>query len=571
MGFGFKKDQRDLDAAAVSAFADASRRGNTEVGNVNGFSQNSRAYLMAVIAYLGIVLFGYDTGLGGGVLKLPSFIRDFGIHGNALYVANLSANIVSILQGGAFFGALGAAPVSNWIGRKWALMIFCWIFVLGGVLQVAGLTLSFLYAGRFFAGLGVGGLSSICPTYVGELAPRNIRANITGLFQVLVVIGVALSYWINYGVSFMDGKSSKQWRISVGFQLVPVGLMICLLPFIKESPRWLASKGRNSEALANLAWVRKRGIDSELVQLELAEIVAAVEEDKAATAGTKWSHEITRRGNPKRFFIAIVIFILQQWSGQNSINYYAPTIFNAIGIQGTSASLLASGVYGLVKIVATTAFVLFGIERAGRKKFMTFGAFWMGAFLFMIGAVFITHVPNPKALSPSGASIAMAVLIYLFVIPYCFSWGVMCWVICAEIFNTRSRAYGLAVASASQWLNNFAVSRATPVMVVKLPHGKVFFFFASVNVLSLIFALWMPETSKHSLEAMDVLFGATTLEEREAEIAAKAQRIENNVEGGSIGGGSIETEVEKYGHSEHFDNSALKEQRVANDNFGSNV
>ncbi len=67
-------------------------------------------------------------------------------------------------------------------------------------------------------------------------------------------------------------------------------------------------------------------------------------------------------------------------------------------------------------------------------------ALWMGIFLFLIGAVFITHVPNPKATSPSGASIAMAVLIYLFVIPYCFSWGVMCWVICAEIFNTRSRA-----------------------------------------------------------------------------------------------------------------------------------
>ncbi len=325
---------------------------------------------MAVIAYLGIVLFGYDTGLGGGVLKLPSFIRDFKITGNDTEVANLSANIVSILQGGAFFGALGAAPVSNGIGRKWSLMIFCWIFVLGGVLQVAGLHISYLYAGRFFAGLGVGGLSSICPTYVAELAPRNIRGQITGLFQVLVVIGVALSYWINYGVSFMDGKSSKQWRISVGFQLVPAGLMIILLPFVKESPRWLASKGRNQEALNNLAWVRKRGTDSELVQLELAEIVAAVEEDKIATQGTKWSNELTRKGNPERFFIAIVIFVLQQWSGQNSINYYAPTIFNSIGIKGTSASLLASGVYGLVKIVATTAFVAFGIERASRKKFM---------------------------------------------------------------------------------------------------------------------------------------------------------------------------------------------------------
>jgi hypothetical protein len=118
----------------------------------------------------------------------------------------------------------------------------------------------------------------------------------------------------------------------------------------------------------------------------------------------------------------------------------SPTIFNAIGIHGTSASLLASGVYGLVKIVATTAFVLFGIERAGRKKFMAYGAAGMGGFLFILAAVFITHVPDPKALTPSGASIAMAVLIYLFVIPYCFSWGVMCWVISAEMFNTRSRA-----------------------------------------------------------------------------------------------------------------------------------
>jgi hypothetical protein len=81
--------------------------------------------------------------------------------------------------------------------------------------------------------------------------------------------------------------------------------------------RWLASKGRNAEALKNLAWVRKRDVDSELVQIELAEVVAAIEEDKAATAGAKWSYEITRRGNPKRFFIAVVIFILQQWSGQN--------------------------------------------------------------------------------------------------------------------------------------------------------------------------------------------------------------------------------------------------------------
>lgn len=222
--------------------------------------------------------------------------------------------------------------------------------------------------------------------------------------------------------------------------------MSIIIPFIKESPRWLASKHRNADALKSLAWIRKRSEDSPLVQMELAEIVAAVEEDEAAMAGRSWTAEVRKRGNPARFFIAFVMFVCQQWSGQNSINYYAPTIFNSIGIQGTKAGLLASGVYGLVKIVATAAFILFGIERFGRKKWFAYGGFAMGLLLLLIGAVFHTHIPNAKATSPSGASIGMAVLIYLFVIPYCFSWGPMCWVYCSEIFTTRNRAYGLAVA-----------------------------------------------------------------------------------------------------------------------------
>lgn len=161
------------------------------------------------------------------------------------------------------------------------------------------------------------------------------------------------------------------------------------------------------------------------MQMELAEIVAAVEEDEAAVAGRSWKSEVTARGNPARFFIAFVMFTCQQWSGQNSINYYAPTIFQSIGITGTTTGLLASGVYGLVKIVATTVFILVGVERAGRKKWFTYGALSMGILLFMIGAVFATHIPDPKATSPSGASIGMAFLIYIFVIPYCGSWGPM--------------------------------------------------------------------------------------------------------------------------------------------------
>jgi hypothetical protein len=101
-------------------------------------------------------------------------------------------------------------------------------------------------------------------------------------------------------------------------QLVPVGIMFFILPFIKESPRWLASKGRNAEGLKNLAWVRLRPEDDYRVQGEYAEIVAAVDAEKEATAGVSWYKELTVKGKPIRFFIAITMFICQQWSGQNS-------------------------------------------------------------------------------------------------------------------------------------------------------------------------------------------------------------------------------------------------------------
>jgi hypothetical protein len=114
------------------------------------------------------------------------------------------------------------------------------------------------------------------------------------------------------------GPVTNAWRIPVAMQLVFVGLMMLIIPFIKESPRWLASKGRNAEALKNLAWVRLRPEDDYRVQAELAEIVAAVDAEKEAMAGASWTKEVTKKGKPKRFIIAIVMFICQQWSGQNS-------------------------------------------------------------------------------------------------------------------------------------------------------------------------------------------------------------------------------------------------------------
>jgi hypothetical protein len=141
---------------------------------------------------------------------------------------------------------------------------------------------------------------------------------------------------------------AKQWRVPIGFQLVPVGLMVLLLPVLKESPRWLATKHRDEEALVNLAWIRKTSVDDPDTQLEFVEIQAAIREEEDKTAGASW-REVFAKGNRVRFIMAFVIFTLQQWSGQNSISYYAPIIFNAIGFKGSHTTLLASGIYGIVK------------------------------------------------------------------------------------------------------------------------------------------------------------------------------------------------------------------------------
>ncbi|KAL7410405.1 putative high-affinity glucose transporter of the major facilitator superfamily [Mrakia frigida] len=492
-------------------------------------SQNSRVYLLTLIAYMGIFLFGYDTGVAGGLVNTKPFTDDFGYTNKSLKErTDIASNVVSFLQVGAFFGALTAAPITQRIGRKYALFVGSFIFLVGSIAQTCAKNrIAAMYAGRVIAGFGVGIMSTVCPTYVSEMAPKQVRGRITGLFQIVVVVGVAAAYWLEYVISVTPTKnSSASWQIPIGFQCVPCVIMLVLLPLIKESPRWLISKDRRTEGLANLAWARKRGIEDPRVLEEFAEMCAAHQEEHDTTAGTSWK-ECLAPGMKVRFFIAFGAFFLQQWAGQNSISYYAPQIFSSIGLKGNSVGLLASGIYGVVKIVATSIFIFVGIEKIGRKKALGFGGAGMSLFLFIIGAIFLTHKPDPKAASPSPASMAMAAMIYCFVIPYCFSWGPVPWVYCSEIFPMRLRHYGMAVAASTQWAFNFTMSKITPYLINGLPNGKIFILFACINVLSSAFGFWLPETRGLSIEEMDILFGSTTQDARDRYVAAQHKEQEH--------------------------------------------
>ncbi|KAJ7148559.1 general substrate transporter [Mycena crocata] len=503
--------------------------------------KNVRVYWLAFVVYWGIILFGYDTGIAGGVVSAPVFLAQFDLlnpDGTINKPRNdaISSNVVSVLQAGAFFGALGSAPMSARIGRRFTLLAFSVIFVVGAILTtVAGAGhkgLAEIYAGRVITGLGIGGISAVSPAFVSECSPKEVRGRITGLFQVFVAIGVMMSYWVNYGIGIHIKPGPKVWQIPFGIQLIPAGIMCLGLLTVKESPRWLASVGRVEEAIRNLAYLRKEPESSEGVIHEMAEIEAAIQEEREARQGLGVREAFLGKGNWPRFLIAFVIFLLQQWSGQNSVNYYSPQIFASIGYSGRKNSLLATGIYGVVKVVATSLFVFFGVEWLGRKASLFISAMGMGTGFFIIGAILKTHPPpatsaNSIVTDPSPASKGMAAMLYIYVCFYSMGWGPLPWVYCSDIFPTRTRHYGMALASASQWLWNFTLTKTTPQMVTALGY-KIFLMFGTINIAGMgTFSLLIPETKGRSLEDMDVIFGAVTQEQRDAGIAKQERALEH--------------------------------------------
>jgi len=490
---------------------------------VNAFFKNRRVYLLTTVAYMGSFLFGYDTGVMGSVLALDSFKSDFGLPTDSTGFsssknAEISSNVVSLLTAGCFFGAIAASFLNERFGRRYSLMFFAAIFLVGAAVQTgAHHAIGTIYGGRVIAGLGIGGMSAITPVFVSENAPAKVRGKITGLFQEFLVLGVCVSYWLDYGVAKHIAPSTRQWRIPIAIQLVPGGVMLVGLFFLKESPRWLAKNDRHDEALASLAHTRCVPIDDPEVLQELAEIRASVEEEFLATEGLTWK-ECLKPNVRGRFAVAMGIMFWQQFSGTNSIGYYAPQIFESIGIASSSSSIFATGVYGTVKVVATGVFLLIGIEKIGRKIPLIGGAFFMMTCMIIIGVLLKTHPPNPDAGSVSSASIAMAAFIYLYVIGYSASWGPVPWVYIPEIFPNRLRAYGTGLAATTQWLFNFIITKITPAAINNIG-WKTFIMFACFCFAMGIFVFFfIRETKGLSLEEIDVLFGAVDAEQRRRDI-----------------------------------------------------
>jgi sugar porter (SP) family MFS transporter len=460
-----------------------------------------RVIITTCIACSGGLVWGYNTGVVSGVLSMETFHSHFNTSQKS---SALLANSVSLLQAGGFFGALLISYVCQNLGRRKPMIVAGVVFLVGSGMELAGTGgIPLFYGGRVVSGLGIGGLTMVVPTYVTEVAPKRIRGFLMGLWQFWIVTGATIAYWVDYAVE-LHVSSSVQWQIPLAIQMVPAIMLIMGALILKESPRWLSKQGQHSQALLNLAHMRGLSPGAFSVQVEYREIYESILHEQEISGGATYK-ELLLPGNRKRVLLGFFVMMAQQFSGTNAIGYYAPQIFKAVGVRTISNGLFATGIYGIVKMVMTMLLCVFAVERIGRRRCLTGGAFFMGSCLVVIGCLLKIYPPQPSE-EVSTATYAMMVCIYLYLSFFCFSWGPVPWIYSSEIYPNRLREYCVAMCAASQWLWNFVVTQFSPFAMRSTPWGT-FILFAGFNFINMMFAAFLPETTNVSLEEMDAVFG----------------------------------------------------------------
>ena len=456
---------------------------------------------LTLVATLGGLLFGYDTGvISGTVGSLDSFfVIPKGLSETA--ASAFKGFLVSSALIGCIFGGIFGGLVSKKLGRKKGLILAAILFLISalgsampemfigtfGKLDHTFSTVFIVY--RIIGGIGVGLASMLSPLYIAEIAPAKSRGKLVSLNQLAIVGGFMVVYFVNYFISRSGG--SDEWLNTIGWrwmfasEVIPAGVFLGLLFFVPDTPRSLMLKNKPEEALDVLTKVNGE------------------EEGKRVFAEIEVSMNEKTSGHMLSFgwlviIIGILISIFQQFVGINVVLYYAPEIFKTIS-SGTDSALLMTIIVGIVNFLFTIIAVR-TVDKYGRKPLMIIGALGMAVAMISLGFVFF-----------SGATGYLALFcMMLYVASFAMSWGPVTWVLLAEIFPNKIRGKALAVAVAAQWISNYLVSLTFPMMndnsylTGLFNHGFAYWVYGIMSILAMIFILkYVPETKGKTLEEME--------------------------------------------------------------------
>lgn len=446
--------------------------------------------LIAAVSALGGLLFGYDTGVINGAqfyltehFKLSDALKGW-VVGSALL--------------GCFVGAIVAGPLSIKIGRKWSLIISAILFTLSaygsGLPEMFPQSVSMLVFFRILGGLGIGVASMNAPMYIAEIAPSNIRGRMVTYYQLAIVIGFFVvflaTYYIGNNLTVAENIEFG-WRRMFWSELIPSGLFLILLFFVPKSPRWLALKGKDKEALIVLEQIN----DTQLASKEMLQIKNSLNQNNDGIKVSYFSKAIL-------IIIAIgtVLSMLQQFTGINAVLYYGADIFEkALGF-GKEDVLAQQILLAFVNLVFTFV-AMFTVDKFGRKPLLYIGSVGMIIGFLLLGVTL--QQENVGMLSLIG--------VLIFIASFALSMGPVVWVLLSEMFPNKIRSVAMSVAVAAQWAANYVVSQSFPMVMGSETNNSApwngslpyFIFIAFILIIVFVTYKFIPETKGKTLEEIE--------------------------------------------------------------------
>jgi SP family galactose:H+ symporter-like MFS transporter len=440
----------------------------------------SNVLLISVIAATGGLLFGFDTGVISGALP---FMKEYW----KLPDSSLEWVTTTVLIG-AVLGAISSGKLSDYLGRKKMIIINAIIFAIGAVGCTYAKDINFLMIMRVIIGIAIGITSYVVPMYIAEIAPTRRRGAMVTLNQLMITIGILVSYITDYLLGNDANLESWRWMFFVG--LFPAVILLVGMFFLPETPRWLISKGRWTEGEAVLSKVE----DPDLIQQTLSDLRRDIEQDKNQAG----SGEILKPWLRTALIITVGIFFFQQFSGVNTIIYYSPIIFKMAGIVSNTESILPAIIIGTVNVLACFLSVML-LDKVGRRKLYMIGIWGMIPSLALLGICF--HFKEAL-----GASLPIfAVLsIVCYIIFIAISLAPLGWLLISEVFPLNVRGVGMSIGSLSHWGFNAILAFTFFKLVNTFGVSQTFFFYSAICLVGMFWGrYYIPETKGKSLEEIE--------------------------------------------------------------------
>ncbi|MCF8359127.1 MAG: sugar porter family MFS transporter [Prolixibacteraceae bacterium] len=454
--------------------------------------------VIAAIASTGGLLFGFDTGVISGAL--PFLKQSWGGMSSGQQELITAAVLI-----GAVLGAFSAGRITDIIGRKKVIIITSLIFAAGSILTGLAPNVTFLIVSRIILGIAIGISSFTVPLYISEISPTKIRGALVSSFQLMITIGILVSYFSD--LAFADEANPYSWRWMFYVGVFPAIILFVGMIFLPETPRFLIGKGREKEGMK----VLKRIEDKERVETAFNEIKMEIEKDRKSVGYA----ELFKKTWRIPLLIAVGIMFVQQFVGINTVIYYAPTIFIIAGFGGAKAAITATVSVGVVNVLSTVVSMSV-IDRIGRRKLYFIGLIGMAVALSALGTFFLLKDNLGDSLKWVTVG---TVLVYIFF--FAISLGPLGWLIISEVFPTRVRGVGMSIGALSNWFFNAIVAYTflklawlftAPGMEIVNNNAAIpdpnpagaFFVYSGVAILGLIWGLrYIPETKGVSLEKIE--------------------------------------------------------------------